>query len=529
MRTATSRPLARWYLFGLYLLTPFAASKGQVPQSYQPAGPASKASLSPRWNVLNLLNVMAGNHLSGASTRENLVIIATHRGDWKDYPENSESAIREAIENGSEAVELDVQPTADQFPDTYNLNGGSPIPGCILAHDTGTMRLTDPLLINATQQGYGSNPPFTTLTEKQLLGLPIRASHGQYLAQRAGNTLLQNAPNGTQTGPDHFMTLYDALQILTQYTATGANNTGLYFDTPYYTGATGPLLIIDVKLQKNDTDAEATKTLAGCTTELRNFYASAHNGSPSYDVPLVNSVMFKFKLSSLLPSGTALEAVTPSQASGMIGSACRNILDSQGFTGWQPTWKSYPRLIVGVLNAAILNAGTNNSVGANPIYSAFKNAYVAGTGFATSGTNCMVQFEFDQSNLSGQWGKGFDPSKLFMDDLNSSAGASRLGYGYATWQLPYFEPEGFTTESGTNGIQCCTQYYNDTGNDVPTLTQNQFIVPDFKSATLFPSSYGETSITTDTVDGSCALLSAKGKRVVTNVGSSPLPICQSFK
>jgi Glycerophosphoryl diester phosphodiesterase len=43
----------------------------------------------------------------------NHVFVVTHRGDWRNYPENSISAIKSAIQMGADIVELDVQRTKD--------------------------------------------------------------------------------------------------------------------------------------------------------------------------------------------------------------------------------------------------------------------------------------------------------------------------------------------------------------------------------------------------------------------------------
>ena len=41
------------------------------------------------------------------------VIVASHRGDWRNFPENSLAAIDNAIKMGVDIVELDVQRTKD--------------------------------------------------------------------------------------------------------------------------------------------------------------------------------------------------------------------------------------------------------------------------------------------------------------------------------------------------------------------------------------------------------------------------------
>jgi glycerophosphoryl diester phosphodiesterase len=44
------------------------------------------------------------------------LMITAHRGQWRDYPENSLSAINEAIKDGADIVEIDVQLTSDNVP-----------------------------------------------------------------------------------------------------------------------------------------------------------------------------------------------------------------------------------------------------------------------------------------------------------------------------------------------------------------------------------------------------------------------------
>jgi glycerophosphoryl diester phosphodiesterase len=62
------------------------------------------------------------------SEERDYVFVAMHRGDWRNYPENSKGAILSSIKIGADIVELDVQRTKD---------------GCsILNHDTTLNRTT---------------------------------------------------------------------------------------------------------------------------------------------------------------------------------------------------------------------------------------------------------------------------------------------------------------------------------------------------------------------------------------------------
>lgn len=44
---------------------------------------------------------------------ESSVIVASHRGDWRNFPENSLEAIDNAIKMGVDIVEIDLQRTKD--------------------------------------------------------------------------------------------------------------------------------------------------------------------------------------------------------------------------------------------------------------------------------------------------------------------------------------------------------------------------------------------------------------------------------
>ncbi|SDE15401.1 glycerophosphodiester phosphodiesterase family protein [Auraticoccus monumenti] len=57
------------------------------------------------------------------------LLVAAHRGQWRDAPENSLAAIEAAVEDGAEVVEIDVRLTSDGVP--------------VLMHDTSVNRTTD--------------------------------------------------------------------------------------------------------------------------------------------------------------------------------------------------------------------------------------------------------------------------------------------------------------------------------------------------------------------------------------------------
>lgn len=47
------------------------------------------------------------------SCDEKTVMVASHRGDWRNFPENSLEAIESAIKMGVDIVEIDLQRTKD--------------------------------------------------------------------------------------------------------------------------------------------------------------------------------------------------------------------------------------------------------------------------------------------------------------------------------------------------------------------------------------------------------------------------------
>ncbi|MGG4266449.1 glycerophosphodiester phosphodiesterase family protein [Peribacillus simplex] len=79
-------------------------------------------------------------------------MILAHRGQWREYPENSLAAINEAIEDGAEVVEIDVQLTADGVP--------------VLMHDT---------TVNRTTNGKGK---VSDLTLAQIKNLRLKEGLG---------------------------------------------------------------------------------------------------------------------------------------------------------------------------------------------------------------------------------------------------------------------------------------------------------------------------------------------------------------
>jgi len=67
-----------------------------------------------RWAVIGLLaSVAAGGFAVHTARLEDAVLVVAHRGASKAAPENTMAAFRQAIEDGADWIELDVQETAD--------------------------------------------------------------------------------------------------------------------------------------------------------------------------------------------------------------------------------------------------------------------------------------------------------------------------------------------------------------------------------------------------------------------------------
>lgn len=84
---------------------------------------------------------------------KNKVLVAAHRGNWKEYPENSIPAIQSCIGTGVDIVEIDVQRTKDG--------------NYVLMHDAS---------IDRTTNGKGKVNDYT-LKELQRFKLKVMAIH----------------------------------------------------------------------------------------------------------------------------------------------------------------------------------------------------------------------------------------------------------------------------------------------------------------------------------------------------------------
>jgi len=85
------------------------------------------------------------------------VVVACHRGDWRNWPENSIPAIESVIAMGADIVEIDVQMTSDSV--------------LVLCHDSDVQRTTNFRKVFKGQEGKSSQVSKLTLAEIKSLSL----------------------------------------------------------------------------------------------------------------------------------------------------------------------------------------------------------------------------------------------------------------------------------------------------------------------------------------------------------------------
>lgn len=90
------------------------------------------------------------------------VVVACHRGDWRNYPENSIPAIESVIRMGADIVEIDVHMTADSV--------------LVLCHDGDVNRTTNFSKVFRDQPGKSAKVSSLTLAEIKQLSL--KRAHG---------------------------------------------------------------------------------------------------------------------------------------------------------------------------------------------------------------------------------------------------------------------------------------------------------------------------------------------------------------
>ncbi|MBO4263935.1 MAG: glycerophosphodiester phosphodiesterase family protein [Bacteroidales bacterium] len=90
------------------------------------------------------------------------VVVACHRGDWRNYPENSIPAIESIIRMGADMMELDIKMTADSV--------------LVLSHDKDVLRCTN--FSSVFRKQPGKSPLIKDLTYSEIKQLRLKRAHG---------------------------------------------------------------------------------------------------------------------------------------------------------------------------------------------------------------------------------------------------------------------------------------------------------------------------------------------------------------
>ena len=120
-------------------------------------------SKSPDVNMLHNWHATAHEVVAKDNNKEKKVLVVAHRGDWRNYPENSLAAIQSCIDIGVDIVEIDVAKTKDGH--------------LILMHDQ---------TLNRTTNGLGKVSDFTL---KQIKDLNLKDASGKVLPDYTVPTL----------------------------------------------------------------------------------------------------------------------------------------------------------------------------------------------------------------------------------------------------------------------------------------------------------------------------------------------------
>ena len=90
------------------------------------------------------------------------VVVACHRGDWRNYPENSIPAIESVIRMNADIVEIDIHMTKDSV--------------LVLCHDNNVRRTTNFSKVFKGEEG--KSPKISDLTLKEIKMLSLKRAHG---------------------------------------------------------------------------------------------------------------------------------------------------------------------------------------------------------------------------------------------------------------------------------------------------------------------------------------------------------------
>lgn len=90
------------------------------------------------------------------------VVVAVHRGDWRNYPENSIPAIESVIKMGADIVEIDIHMSADSV--------------LVVCHDSDVRRTTN--FSSVYKANKEKSAKISDLTLEEIKGLKLKRGHG---------------------------------------------------------------------------------------------------------------------------------------------------------------------------------------------------------------------------------------------------------------------------------------------------------------------------------------------------------------
>lgn len=166
------------------------------------------------WGLLCLAAACSGNGSKYANRAEAIaaqihnpaskyVVVACHRGDWRNFPENSIPAIESVIRMGADIVEIDVHMTLDSV--------------LVLCHDNTVLRTTNFRKVFRDQKDKSAK--ISDLTLEEIKSLSLNRAHGLAIDTLRMPTLmeaLQCTKDRICVNIDKGYDYYDAVLAITE-------------------------------------------------------------------------------------------------------------------------------------------------------------------------------------------------------------------------------------------------------------------------------------------------------------------------
>ena len=225
------------------------------------------------------------------------VVVVCHRGDWRNFPENSIPAIESIIRYGADMMELDLKMTKDSV--------------LVLSHDGDVMRCTN--FSSVFRNEPGKSPRVSDLTYAEIQKLSLKRAHGVAIDTMKMPTLRQ------------------ALQCCKDRICVNVDQGFQYYDQVMEIAE--ELGVVDQLLIKGNRSIDQVKA-----------FESAHEHNMMY-MPIVNitNPAGKKLFDSYMERNEvplAYEVCWNSEKDGLIDEVCRKIIE-QGSKVWVNTiWAS---------------------------------------------------------------------------------------------------------------------------------------------------------------------------------------------